>query len=87
MGTYISPFDIKKVILDLFLGHPSILAFAAVMVLAFTSAKFGMSSKNFMLILMVSSIILAGYMGEALYIIILVLLGFVIFKTLSRVFQ
>jgi len=87
MGNYISPFDIKTIVLDLFLGHPSILAFAAVILISFLSAKFGMSNKNFLLVLMVSSIILAGYMGEAIYIIILVLLGFIIFKSLSRVWQ
>ena len=87
MGTYISPFNIKKIILDLFLGHPSILAFAAIILIAFTSAKMGMSNRNFMLILTVCSLILAGYMGEAIYIIILVIIGFVTFKSLSRVFQ
>ena len=84
MGTYIEPFDVKKIILDLFLGHPSILAFASVVLISFLSAKFGMSNKNFMLILTISSIILAGYMGQAIYIIILVILGFVIFYSLSR---
>lgn len=87
MGDYINPLDIKTVILDIFLGHPSIIAFAAVILISFASAKFNMSNKNFMLILMVSSIILAGYMGEAIYIIILLILGFVIFKSLSRLFQ
>lgn len=87
MPSYINPLDIKTVILDLFLGHPSILAFATVILISFLSAKFNMSNRNFMIILMVSSIIMAGYMGEAIYIIILVLLGFIIFKSLSRVWQ
>lgn len=87
MPTYIKPFDLKKIILDLFLGHPSILAFATVILISFLSAKYNMSNRNFMLILMVSSIIMAGFMGEAIYIIILVVLGFVIFKNLSRLFQ
>lgn len=87
MPSYINPLDIKTIVLDLFLGHPSILAFAIVILISFLSAKFNMSNRNFMLILMVSSIIMAGYMGEAIYIIILVLLGFIIFKSLSRVWQ
>ena len=87
MPSYIKPFDIKKVVLDLFLGHPSIVAFATIILISFLSAKFNMSNRNFMLVLMISSIILAGYMGEAIYIIILVLLGFIIFKSLSRLFQ
>jgi len=87
MGTYIEPLDIKKVILDLFLGHPSILAFASIILISFLAAKFNMTNRNFLLILMISSIILAGYMGEAIYIIILVLIGFIIFKSLSRLWQ
>jgi len=87
MPSYIKPFDIKKVVLDLFLGHPSIVAFATIILISFLSAKFNMSNRNFMLVLMISSIILAGYMGEAIYIIILVLLGFIIFKSLSRLWQ
>ena len=85
--TYISPFDVKTVLLDTFLGHPSIIAFAAIILISFASAKFNMSNKNFMLILMISSVILSGYIGEAIYIIILLILGFVIFKSLSRLFQ
>ena len=87
MGTYIEPFDIKKVVLDLFLGSPELLAFAVVILISFVSAKFQMSNRNFMLILVISSIMFSAYMGEALYIIILVALGFVIFKSFSRLFQ
>ncbi len=87
MGTYIEVFDIKTVILDLFLGHPSIIAFGTIILISFLSAKFNMSNKNFMLILMVSSIILAGYIGQVIYIIILMIIGFVIFKSLSRFWQ
>ena len=87
MGTYIEVFDIKTVILDLFLGHPSIIAFGTILLISLLSAKFNMSNKNFMLILMVSSIILAGYIGQVIYIIILMIIGFVIFKSLSRFWQ
>ena len=84
MGTYIEPFDFKKVILDMFLGHPSFIAFAAIILISFTSAKAQLSNRNFMLVLMISSLILSAYIGEAIYIIILVLLGFVIFYALSK---
>ena len=87
MGTFINPLDIKTILLDLFLGHPSLIAFAVVILISFVSAKFGMSNRNFMIILVIGSITFAGFMGEAIYIIILVALGFVIFKNFSRLFQ
>ena len=87
MPDYIEPLDFKKIILDLFLGHPSMLTFSAIILISFLSAKFQMSNRNFMLILVISSLILAAYMGEAIYIIILVIIGMVTFYSLSRMFR
>lgn len=87
MGTYINPLDFKTILLDLFLGHPSLLAFAAVVLISFLSAKFRMSNRNFMMVLMISTMILAGYMEDSIYIIIIVIFGFVIYKSLSRLWQ
>lgn len=87
METYISPFDFKEIILNLFLGHPSIIAFGLIILISTLSAKYQMSNRNFMMLLLISSIILSEYLGEAIYIIILVIVGFVVFKPLSRVWQ
>ncbi len=86
MGDYISPLDFKKIILDLFLGHPSMLAFASIILISSLSAKFQMSNRNFLLILAICSLMLTAYIGEAIYIIILIVIGVVTFYSLSRMF-
>ena len=86
MGDYISPFDIKTILFDYFLGGTELIMFALVILISFVSAKYKMSNRNFMMILMVCSLIMAGYMGQAIYIIVLVVIGFVTFKSLSRAF-
>ena len=87
MGDYIEPLNIKYILYDLFLGHPSMVAFALVILISFVSARFQMSNRNFMIILVISSLILAGYLGEAVYILVLVLIGIVTFYSLSRMFR
>lgn len=87
MGDYIEPLNIKYILYDLFLGHPSMVAFALVILISFVSARFQMSNRNFMIILVISSLMMAGYMGEAVYILILVLIGIVTFYSLSRMFR
>jgi len=87
MGDYIEPLNIKYILYDLFLGHPSMVAFSLVILISFISAKFQMSNRNFMIILVISSLILAGYLGEAVYILVLVIIGIVIFYSLSRMFR
>ncbi len=86
MGTYIEPLDFKKIFLEYFLGSTELFMFAFILVISFLSAKYNMSNRNFGLILIICSIIFAGYMGEAIYIIILVILGVVSFKSLARIF-
>jgi len=86
MPDYIEPLDFKRIFLDLFLGHPSVVAFASVLIISVASAKMQLSNRNFIIVLMITSLLLAGYTGEAIYIIILSLLGFVIWKSMSRAF-
>jgi len=84
--TYINPGDIKTILLDYFLGTPQLLVFAILLAISFFSAKYGLSNKNFMLILIISSLIFAGFLGEAIYIFILILVGLITFKSIGRFF-
>lgn len=86
MGEYIEPFDVKKIFLEYFLGTTELLIFAILLLISFLCAKYQMSNRNFMIILAFSSIIFAGYLGNAIYFLILVIIGFVSFKTLSKIF-
>ena len=84
--TFINPGDIKTIFLEYFLGSPALLVFAILLIISFLSARFQMSNKNFMMILVISSLIFAGILGQAVYIFIIIILGFVIFKIIGRFF-
>ena len=87
MTAYINPLDLKKIFLEIFLGAPQLLIFALTILISLASAKFGMSNKNFGIILLISSILFAVYLGEAIYFFILILIGFIIFKSLANAFR
>jgi len=87
MGTYIDPLDIKTLVLEYFLGTPELLIFGLVIVIAFASAKFQMSNRNFGLIIVISSILFAAYLGEAIYLFVLIIMGFIIFKSFGSAFR
>jgi len=86
MGEYIEIFDFKKIFIEYFLGSVELFIFAVIFLISFACAKFQMSNRNFMIILATSSIIFAGYLGNAIYFLILVVVGFISFKTLARLF-
>jgi len=86
MGEYIEIFDFKKIFIDYFLGSVELFIFALLLLISLGCAKFGVSTRNFMIILVTSSIIFAGYLGNAIYFLILITVGFISFKTLARIF-
>lgn len=83
---FIEPGNIKKLILEYFLGSPELLFFALLIGISFFSAKYNMSNRNFSLILIISSLIFAGMLGEAIYVLVLIVIGFVVFKGVGRFF-
>ncbi len=83
---FIEPGNVKKIFLEYFLGSPELLFFGILILISFLSAKFQMSNRNFMIILVVSSLIFAGILGDAIYILILIITGFVIFKGIGKYF-
>lgn len=82
---YIAPGNIRKIVLEYLIGSPELLIFALLIGVSYLSAKFQMSNRNFMLILIISSMVFAGILGEALYILILLIIGFVTYKTFARI--
>lgn len=83
-STFISPFDFRKILIDYFLGTQELFVFAFIMVLSFAGAKFGMSNRVFLTILVISSIIMGAFLGQAMYILILIIAGLIIFKGVSK---
>ena len=84
MAEYINPFDFKKIFIDYFLGSSTLFIFAFVILFSFASAKFGMSNKIYLTLLIIGSILFGVYIGEAMYVLLLIIVGFVVFKLIGK---
>jgi len=84
MGTFIKPFDFKTIFLDYFLGNQVLFASAFVIIFSFIAATLKMSNKLYFILLILGSIMFAVYLGEAIYVLVLILVGFIIFKLIGK---
>jgi len=84
VGTYIPPLDFKKIFLEMFLGSQELFIFTFLILISFASAKYGMSNRLYMTLLAVSSLIFGFYLGGAIYILVLFLIGYISFKSIAR---
>ena len=81
---YISPLDFKKIFLDYFLGSPELFIFAFIIIFSFAAAKFGMPNKIYLVLLAISSLLFAIYLGTAFYILVLFIVGYISFKFIAK---
>lgn len=82
---YIQPFDFKKIFVDYFLGSTELFIFAFMILISFACAKFSMSNRLFLIVLSVCSLIFAGILGQAVYILIIFIIGFLSFKAIAKI--
>lgn len=85
-STFINLFDFKTVFMDYLLGAPALAAFALIIAISFASAYLQMSGKIYGFILVISSVIFALYIGQALFFLLLVMVGLIIFRIFARYF-
>ena len=69
---YIEPFDLKTIFVDLFLGTTEYFIFAFLILTSYVCAKYQMSNRLFLTILAIGSVMVAGYLGETIYILSLI---------------
>jgi len=84
VAEYIEPLDLREILINYFLGSMELFAFAFIMALSAGCAYFGMPNKVFLLVLAVSSIIVGVFLGEAIYILALLLIGLLVFKGIAK---
>lgn len=84
---YIEPFDFYKIFVNYFLGSQQLFPFAFMILLSIVCAYLNMSNKVFLLILVIGSVMFGFYMGEAIYFLIILLTGFVVFYIFSKIFR
>ena len=85
MAEFINPFDFKKIFLEYFLGSTELAMFAFIILFSGICAKYQMSNIIYLFLLLICSLIFAAIIGQALYIIIILVVGFVAFKSLGRI--
>jgi len=86
MGEFIQPFDFKKIFGQYFLGSSELIVFALILLISYACAKYGMSNRLFILILGIAVLLFSAFLGQPFYILVLLIVGFVSFKALSRLF-
>jgi len=84
---WVEPLDLKTIIIEYLLGSVELFILALVLILSLVCAKFGVSTRNYLILLVVSSLILSSYLGQAIYVLIILLVGFVSFKSLAGSFE
>ena len=83
--SYINPFDFRKIFVDYFLGTTELTIFAIMILISWACASYNMSNKIFLIILAMSSLIFAGILGQAIYILIIFIIGLVSFKAIATI--
>lgn len=84
-STFISPLDLKMIFLNYFLGSTALFFGVMIMVYSYVAARMQMSQKVFLITLVVVVIILIGAIGQAIFLLIFLVICFVIFKWVGRI--
>jgi len=86
MAEYIEPFDFRTIFIKYFLGSEQVFMFIFLLIFSYVCAKFQMTTRIYLVLLAISSLMFAFIMGEAIYILIVLVVGYVTFKLISRIF-
>lgn len=84
-STFIDPFDFKKIFIQYFLGTTELFMFAFIIIFSYAAARFGMSNKVYFVLLIVSSLIMAGYLGQSIYVLIIFVIGLISYKAIGAI--
>jgi hypothetical protein len=84
-STYIEPLDLKKIFVQYFLGSTELFMFAFIILFSWGCAKFQMSNRVYLVLLAICSIIMAGFLGQAIYVLIIFLIGLLTFKGIGAI--
>jgi hypothetical protein len=83
---FIEVLDLKTLLVDYFLGGMELFIFAFIIIFSFACAKFGMSNRLYMVLLAVSLILISLVTSiNGIYVLVVVIIGFISFKAISKV--
>jgi hypothetical protein len=84
---FIEPFDFFKIYVTSFLGDAGLFPFFFIIVFSFVSASFQFTNTIFIILLTIGLLMFGAFIGFDLYILVLFVVGFFLFKMFSRIFQ
>ena len=84
---FINPFDFKTLLLNYFLGSTTFFIYAFIIIVSFACGKYQMPNRLFLVILGISTLIFATYLGGAVYILILLVIAITIFGGIKHIFS
>ena len=87
MGIFIEPFDFQTIFVNYFLGGLELFIFAFIIVVSMMAASFRLTNRIFMILLTIGSVIFAGILGEAVYILVILIIGLITFKGIGKLVQ
>ncbi len=85
-NVFIEPFDFSTIFINYFLGNQILFPFLFIIILSVTSAYFNISNTIFLILLAIGSLMFGAYMGEAIYVLLLFLIGFILYIMFDRIF-
>ena len=86
-SVFIEPFDFKTIYVNYFLGSGALFPFLFVILLSFVCASLNISNTIFLVLLAIGSVMFGAYMGQAVYTLVLFLVGFVLYKMFGGLFR
>jgi hypothetical protein len=84
MTEFIEPFNFQKIFVEYFLGGTELAFTALIIIFSILAAKVQMSNRLFLTILILLSLLFGAFIGEGMFIIILLVLGLVTWKAISK---
>lgn len=84
---FIEPFDFQTIYINYFLGSHTLFGFALVILISFLCAYMGMSSTMYLIVLAIGMVMFGAFTGQAIYTLVLFVIGFILYKMFTRVVQ
>lgn len=84
MADYISPLDFETILVYIFSGTPEMFTFFATIVLSLGAGYFKLPNMVYLTLMALFAIIFSLWIGASLYILVLIIIGFVVFKGIAK---
>lgn len=85
MGQFIEVFDFKNILLNFFLGNQILFVGALFIIISAMCGYYQMSNRIYAIIMILSFILFAVFIGEAVILAIVCIVGLIVFKILGSI--